>query len=108
MNYDLLMLAHPKDYTKLEYSINSCMEFLFPKPENIYMVSPNEIVSDKIIYIPDDKAIAVTKDKIKYRRANWIWKMLVNLFQDFTENDFYLTVDEDVFFNRRQELFGDE
>jgi len=108
MNYDLLVLTHPKDYVKLQYCLNSCMEFLNPKPDNIYMVSPNEIVCDKITYIPDDKAIPVTKDQIKYRRANWIWKMLVNLFQDFTENDFYLTVDADVIFNRRQELFIDD
>ena len=105
MNYDLLMLAHPKDYTKLEYSINSCMEFLNPKPDNIYLVSPTEITSDKIQHIPDEDALPIDCQDIKFKRKNWIYQQFIKLFQNFTENDFYLAVDSDVIFNNQQKLF---
>ena len=108
MKYDLIVLAHPKDYIKLQYGLNSCMEFLFPKPENIYVVSPSEICSDKITHIFDEDAIPVKLDQINFKRQNWIYQQLIKLFQDFTENDFYLTVDSDVIFNKRQNLFENE
>lgn len=107
MNYDLVILCHPKDYVKLEFCINSCLEFFNPKPEGIYIVSPDRVELDGLIHVHDDKAIAIKKEDIKYRRPNWIFKMFVNLFQDFTQNDLYMTVDADVIFNRPQELFKD-
>lgn len=116
MKYDLLVLCHPKDYIKLKYCLNSCWDHLTPQPDNVYVVSPDNFstwsslhVDGPVIkHIFDDDAIPVTKKDINYRRANWIWKMLVNLFQDFTENDYYLTVDSDLIFNNTHELFIDE
>ena len=46
MNYDLIIPCHPKDYFKLKYCISSCVQFLNPKPQNIYIVSPNELFDE--------------------------------------------------------------
>jgi len=108
MNYDLVLLCHPKDYVKLEFCINSCLEFFNPKPDGIYVVSPHVIESPAITHIHDDDAIGIKKTDINYRRPNWIFQMFVNLFQDFTSNDLYMTVDSDVIFNRPQNLFVGE
>ena len=108
MNYDLVVLCHPKDYVKLEFCISSCLEFFNPKPEGIYIVSPDRVESEGLIHIYDDEAIAIKKSDINYRRPNWIFQMFVNLFQDFTKNDLYMTVDSDVIFNKPQQLFIDD
>ena len=100
MNYDLVVLCHPKDYVKLEFCISSCLRFSNPKPDGIYIVSPDEIRSEDIIHIHDDDAINIKKEDIKYRRPNWIYQQLIKLCQDFTKNDHYLCVDSDLVFNR--------
>ena len=105
MNYDLVVLCHPKDYVKLEFCLSSCMRFFSPKPDGIYVVSPDELQGESVFHVLDDEAISITKEDIKYRRPNWIFQMFVNLFQDFTKNDMYMTVDSDVIFNRQQHLF---
>ena len=108
MNYDLVVLCHPKDYVKLEFCINSCLRFSNPKPDDIYIVSPDEIRSEHIVHIYDDDAIEIKKENIKYRRPNWIYQQFIKLCQDFTKNDHYLCVDSDLIFNRDFDLFDDE
>jgi hypothetical protein len=71
------------------------------------VVSPDEYKSCEfdVIHIPDEKAIEIKINDIKYRRKNWIYQQLIKLGQDFTENDLYLCVDSDLFFNKELELF---
>tara|TARA_Y100000296_G_C5158940_1_gene250741 strand:- start:1074 stop:1796 length:723 start_codon:yes stop_codon:yes gene_type:complete len=107
MKYDLIVPAHPKDYIKLDFCLNSCLEYFNPKPENIYVITPDGLEGNIITSIKDEDAIQISQSDIKYRRPNWIFQMFVNLFQDFTENDLYMTVDSDVIFNREQQLFKD-
>jgi len=108
MNYDLVVLCHPKDYVKLGFCINSCLEFFNPKPEGIYIVSPDRVESDSLIHVHDDEAIAIKKGDINYRRPNWIYQQFIKLCQDFTKNDHYLCVDSDLIFNRAINLFDEE
>jgi hypothetical protein len=108
MNYDLVVLCHPKDYVKLEFCISSCLKFSNPKPDGIYIVSPDEIRSEGITHIHDNDAISIKKENINYRRPNWIYQQLIKLCQDFTKNDHYLCVDSDLIFNRDFHLFDGE
>lgn len=109
MKYDLIIPCHPKDYFKLRYCISSCVEFLNPKPQNIYIVSPNEFsfTSPPIpMYSIQDKfAIGIDINDINFQRKNWIYQQFIKLGQDFTQNDLYLCVDSDLFFNRPIDLF---
>ena len=98
MNYDLIIPCHPKDYTKLEFCLNSCLEYLLPNPDNIYVVTPEKFQVEQIQCITDDEAIPIKKEDIKYRRKNWIYQQLIKLFQDFTKHDLYLCVDSDLIF----------
>jgi len=106
MKYDLVVLSHPKDYVKLEFCINSCLRFSNPKPEGIYIVSPDEIKSDGIVHIHDDNAISIKKETINYRRPNWIYQQLIKLYQKFSKNEIYMCIDSDVVFNRPIKFSG--
>ena len=112
MKYDLVIPCHPKDYFKLKYCINSCVEFLNPVPENIYIISPNEITFTSsplpIHHILDKVAIRTNIEDIKYHRKNWIYQQFIKLGQDFTKNNLYLCVDSDLFFNKTIDLFDGE
>jgi hypothetical protein len=112
MNYDLIIPCHPKDYFKLKYCISSCVEFLNPKPQNIYIVSPNEFSftspSIPIHSIQDEFAIRTDINDINFQRKNWIYQQFIKLGQDFTKNDMYLCVDSDLFFNKPIELFDED
>jgi|TARA_R110000822_G_scaffold58664_2_gene146626 hypothetical protein len=105
MKYDLIIPAHPKDYVKLQFCLGSCLEYLNPSPENVYIITPDGISGQGLISIKDDHAIPIKQSDINYRRPNWIFQQFVNLFQDFTENDMYLSVDADIIFNRQIDLF---
>lgn len=109
MKYDLIIPCHPKDYFKLRYCINSCIEYLNPQPENIYIVSPHKFSFDgqqlPIHSIEDKFAIRTDIDNINFNRKNWIYQQFIKLGQDFTKNDMYLCVDSDLFFNRPIDLF---
>tara|TARA_B100000497_G_C7651336_1_gene391902 strand:+ start:160 stop:882 length:723 start_codon:yes stop_codon:yes gene_type:complete len=100
VNYDLVIMCHPKDEIKLQYSLESCRKFLEPQPENIYVVSPIKLCDSPVINILDEDAIRIKKGDIKFKRNNWIYQQFVKLFQDFTKNDKYLCVDSDLIFNQ--------
>lgn len=109
MNYDLIIPCHPKDYIKLEFCLSSCLEYLSPSPQNIYVVTPEKFEAQNVQCVIDDDAIPIKREDIKYRRNNWIYQQLIKLFQDFTKNDLYLCVDSDLIFNKQIDLFkGDK
>lgn len=109
MQYDLIIPCAAKDYHKLELCIKKAEEYLYPKPCNIYIVAPDKIKipQKNIHYISDGAAIPIDIEDIKYHRKNWIYQQLIKLGQKFTENDYYLCLDSDVFFNRPIDLFQD-
>ena len=106
IKYDGLIKSHPKDYSKLPFIIKSA-ELLDPKPEKIYLITPdghipksNEFVNidewvDKIVPYKDEEVFPnLNKNNIHFRK-NWIYAMFNALFQDITENDHYLDLQAD-------------
>ena len=89
-NYDLVIMCHPKDELKLQYSLESCIKFLNPQPENIYVVSPTKLCEPPVINILDEDAIAIKKEDIKFKRNNWIYQQFVKTLLK-TINIFALT-----------------
>jgi hypothetical protein len=111
MKYDLVIPCHEKDFVKLKYCIQSCILFLNPEPEKIYVVSQRPFTHniENIVHVYDHHAIRTNINSIDYHRKNWIYQQFIKLGQDFTKNDMYLCVDSDLFFNKPIELFdGDK
>lgn len=111
-NYDVVIKAHPKDYYKLPYVIDS-LKYLDPQFENIYLVSsdgyaPQCSFTDLIIPVKDSEALPVI-DKTKFNyRYNWCWVNMLSITQEFTKNDLYLDVQADNIFLNKVELFNEE
>jgi hypothetical protein len=108
--YDIVIKSHEKDYCKLKFNINS-FKYLNPQPSNIYIVSkdgyaPSGTDYDNIIKTIKDEEVVpfIDREKISYRK-NWSWCNLISLFQNFTENDYYLDVQADNFFLKNIDLF---
>lgn len=109
--FDVVIKSHQKDYCKLRININS-FRYLNPQPSNIYIVSKDGYVPsgtdyDHIIKAIKDEDVTpfIDRDRISYRK-NWTWCNLVSLFQNFTENDYYLDVQADNFFLKEVKLFN--
>lgn len=111
-NYDVVIKAHPKDYYKLPYVVDS-LKHLKPTFENIYLVSPDGFLpecnfSDKIIAIKDeDVKPFIDKTKFSYR-YNWAWVNLLSITQEFTKNNLYFDVQSDNVFINDIDLFDEE
>lgn len=110
MEYDVTIKAHPKDYYKLDFVLDSLI-FLHPQPENVYIISPDGFVPDnkkyfdKIVAVKDSQIIPnINKNNLNYRK-NWTWQNIVSILQDVTKNDLYLDIQADNFFINDIELF---
>lgn len=110
--YDLLLLVDNKDYNKLPLCIEKCLQYLEPKPSSIYIVSSDNIIIENlnidipIYYYIDDDILPIKKEDINYRRKGWIFKQFINLFQNITQERYYLSVDTDLFFTKPLNLFS--
>lgn len=104
--YDIFIPITNKDYNKLKFLLRSIKENLTGY-EGIYVTSPEgDIVIDdpSIKYFKDRDILDVDPRKSKHR-PGWIYQMLLKMFQRVTPNDFYLTIDSDVVFNRHMDMF---
>lgn len=99
MNYDAIIISHPKDYNKIKFCYESLV-YLNPSPNHVYIVTPDEITINGAIAIKDREAINAEVTDITYKRPNWIYQQLIKLYQDFTSSNIYMCVDSDVVFNR--------
>lgn len=100
--YDVLIVAHEKDFLKLKYLIKSIKDFINYK--KIYIITNIEIdnkslnVDDDIIICYEETILKINKNKINYRH-NWIYQQFLKLFQNITEDN-YIVIDSDVIINR--------
>ena len=111
--YDVIIRSGQKDIHKLPQVIKS-LRFLNPQPEMIYLINREGIVPPahqndvKFRGIRDDIVFPdCDRDYISYRK-NWLFGVMMSLFQNVTQNDFYFDVNSDVFFTAPLDLFTSE
>jgi len=111
--YDVLIKSGTKDYVKLPFVIET-IKFLNPQPEKIFLINPDGFKPEGTSY--DDKLVAV-KDEVVFpgcdrqklnHRPNWCFATFMALFQDVTEQDYYLDIQSDNLFVNPVELFNEE
>lgn len=108
--YDAVIKSAPKDYIKLKYVINS-LKHLNPQPSKIYIISPDgfkptdTIYDEKLVSIFDDEVFpGADRNKILHRK-NWVFQNFMSVFQDVTEQEYYLDIQSDNFFVNNVDLF---
>jgi len=111
--YDVLIKSSAKDYVKLKYVINS-LRFLNPQPSKIFLISPdgfkpNNTDYDNIIVTVMDKDVFPNCDRNNiqnFKPKSWCFASFIAVFQDVTEQKFYLDVQSDNFFIKPINLFN--
>jgi hypothetical protein len=110
IKYDVLIKSGKKDYVKLKHVINS-IKFLNPQPSKIFLINPDGYkpeftnYDEKILVVKDDEVFPnCNRNKIPYRK-NWCFATLIALFQNITEQNYYLDIQSDNFFVKPIDLF---
>lgn len=108
--YDVIIKSGKKDYVKLKLVINS-IKFLNPQPSKIFLINPDGYkpegtdYEDKIVVVKDEEVFpGCDRNKIRYRK-NWCFATFIALFQDVTEQNYYLDIQSDNFFVKPIDLF---
>jgi hypothetical protein len=108
--FDVVICVAPKDYFKLKYCVSAVFRCV-PGFETVHVISPTEIEDKtglehpKIVFHLDQAVLPVSNLKDLKYRPGWIYQQFIKLFQQVSKNNYYLTVDSDVIFNRRLEFF---
>jgi len=104
-HYDIFLVAAPKDYNKIEFSLGSIAKYMSGY-QNIYLctprVLPQSFVSTlhyQIHYRTDLAVLRVEPRRWRYR-PNWIYQQFIKLFQNETKNDWYFVMDVDTILNK--------
>jgi len=114
--YDIVITSHEKDFNKIKYVVESAEKFLTGF-DNIYLilserVEYNELdilktkTSRPIHLYKETDVLNVDKTKISHR-PNWIYQMLLKMFQTITINDNFLILESDSIFNTKINFFED-
>ena len=108
MNYDIVIVAHEKDFHKLKYCVKYvCKNLIF---DEIHIIlSEKEEYKEKsilynfyksIYYHKETDVLKIDKDQIKFR-PNWIYQMFLKMFQNVTKNENFLVIESDAIVNSK-------
>ena len=95
---DLVLPAAVKDYSKLPRVIESVRRYtevetihiIAPEPEGIRNTWPKVVVHADADVLPYDR------EELPFR-PSWVFQQILKVFQDVTENDWFLVMDADIF-----------
>ena len=98
---DLVLPAAVKDYSKLPRVIESVRRYtevetihiIAPEPEGIRNTWPKVVVHADADVLPYDR------EELPFR-PSWVFQQILKVFQDVTENDWFLVMDADIIINR--------
>jgi hypothetical protein len=112
-DFDILIPSSPKDLHKVKYVIESAKKHIKDDIGNIYIVTPfmpkEEDKLEDVIYIMDHEVLDDYGIKLRDIpfKPTWMFQMMIKLFNSVTENDRYLVVDSDLFFNKPISFFDE-
>lgn len=100
MKYDVLLVAHKKDYIKLNYVIKYIKKNLIGY-NNIHLIVKNINDVPKFVDVlihNEQDVLPVDFNKFKYR-PTWIYQQMIKLLQNVTFKN-YIVVDSDTIINK--------
>jgi hypothetical protein len=115
-NYDIVIVSHEKDFGVIKHIVNYADKNL--KFDSIHLIlSEREPFTEldilkshtnKPIFIHNETdVLSVDKSRIKFR-PNWIYQMLLKLFQNVTQHDNFLVIESDCVILKPLDFFNGE
>jgi hypothetical protein len=115
-NYDIIIVSHEKDFNNIKYIVEYC-------DKNLEFDSIHLIVSDrtpyeemellktltkKLVHLHlETNVLKIDKTRIKHR-PNWIYQMLLKIFQNVSENDDFLVIESDCVILNKLNFFNED
>jgi len=104
--FDVFLVCGIKDYQKLPFCVDAIKQNVVGF-DNIHICTPNKVDIDGVIWHNENDVLEIDKSRINHR-PNWIYQQFLKLFQDVTENDYYMTIDADTIINKPMSMFTDD
>lgn len=108
---DCIIVAAPKDYSKLKYCLEHIEKNVFPKINKVYLLTPTKydlkLTNLEVINLLETEVINYDKNRLKYR-PNWQYAQFLKLFQDVSDGDEYLVIDSDHFLIKNINLYDEQ
>lgn len=100
MEYEVIIVAAPKDYNKVKYAIAYAKKYLVPQPLRYHLITPTsgrDFFSGSGIDWHDEQAVLPLNTRLsKFKRPLWVYQQFLKLGQNVTLTDFYLIIDSDL------------
>ena len=115
--YDIVIVSHNKDFNKIKYVVEYAEKNLTDF-ESYHLILANHTSfneldkikskTNKPVFIHDEKeVIKLDFDKVCWR-PNWIYQILLKMFQDVTKNDNFLILEADGVINKKLSFFEND
>jgi hypothetical protein len=114
--YDIVIVSHEKDFNNIKHIVEYC-------DKNLTFDSIHLIVSDRAPYNDigllqtltespihlhlETEVLKIDKSRLRHR-PNWIYQMLLKIFQDVTINDDFLVIESDCIILKNLSFFNDD
>jgi len=118
--YDIVLVSHEKDFNNIKFIVENAsknldfdsIHLILSEREEYKELELLKTFTDKPIYKHNESDILkIDRQRIKHR-PNWIYQMLLKMFQNVTENDNFLVIECDCiilkkinFFNENKTIF---
>lgn len=113
--YDIVIVSHDKDFNKIKYVVehaeknlddfDSIHLILVDKPFDELDIVRSKTIKPVYVHKEQD-VLPLDFSKVHYR-PNWIYQILLKMFQNVTENDNFLILESDGIVNKKLEFFQD-
>ena len=112
--YDIVIVAHEKDFNNIKFIVKQCSINL--NFNSIHLILSDRVkfndldtiksYTDKEIYLHlENEVLKINKEKISYR-PNWIYQMMLKIFQNVTEKDNFLIIEADCLILKKIDFFN--
>lgn len=116
-NYDIVIVSHEKDFNNIKFIVEYAHKNL--RFDSIHLIlSDREVYNDMdllktltdkpIFQHNENDVLKIDKSCIKHTRPNWIYQMLLKMFQNVTNNDNFLIIESDCIILKDINFFEDE
>jgi len=115
-NYDIVIVAHEKDFNNIKHIVEHSEKNLTFDSFHLILSERKEFedfeklktLTSRPIYIhKETDVLVVDKDRINYR-PNWIYQMLLKMFQNVTLNDNFLVIEADCIILNKLNFFNED